>query len=198
MAHPAFSHIHCSSRFDRSADALEHDLDDWMQRASVITMTEVARSSKEQAMREAGWGYWNAPTSMGVRADDCAVLWDQSEWRQQDHWVRKLHGPWHSVYHVLAGLAATTTLLKHTVAGTTMLVSVAHLPSGVEAGGQWRDFGSWWQNRKTAHQNSVTAWATHLRDLSNKKKPDAVLVVADWNLNLKHDWVRNYLYDAFD
>lgn len=193
---PRFTHIHCSSRFDRSVASLETALDQWMADSTLITLTEVATGNRAQALREKGWGYYNA-TQQGGRADDAAVCWRKDTWREQQHWIRKLTGRYRSVYQYLSGIWTSTVLLKHTGSGHTLLVSVSHLPSGVEGlgGRHWSQADEFWRARKEAYQSSMKHWSTHVRSLVRSKRPDAVMVVADWNIDLKDQWFRAYLHE---
>lgn len=191
---PTFHHIHCSSRYDRSVESLESDLDTWMSKSSLITLTEVASEKRARALREKGWGYYNA-TAEGGRADDAAICWRRDTWLEKQHWLRKLHGPFHSTHQVLSGNWSTTVLLRHTESGDTLLVSVSHMPHGVEAQAGFKTTGEYWEDRKKTYQESIKAWSTHIKDLTNKYKPDGALVIADWNVSLKLNWFRDYLAD---
>lgn len=192
MAHPEFTHIHCSSRFDRSAESLETALDGWMDQASLITLTEVANQNRAARLREKGWSHVCA-TQKGGRADDAAVCWNKTYWNEKQHWVRRLYGSFRSTNQVLEGLWATTALLKHTTNGQTLLVSVSHLPHDVVGKGGFKTVGEGWRARKVAYQTAMQRWATHIGDLNRKKKPDAVMIVADFNISQKADWFRDYM-----
>jgi hypothetical protein len=159
--------------------------------SSLITLTEVASANRAQALREKGWGYWNA-TAMGGRADDAGICWEKDTWREQQHWIRKLYGRFQSTNQWLSGLWATTALLKHTSSGHLLLVSVSHLPHDAGLQGQSTNEAGW-RARKEAYQTSMKAWSTHIADLNRKKKPDALIVCGDFNVNLKDNWFRHYM-----
>jgi len=190
---PQFGHIHCSSRFDRSAASLEADLDDWMSQVGLITLTEISNDNRANQMREKGWQYYNAKASQGQ--DECGTAWRMDTWRRVAATVRKLNN---EQYYRLDGRVAdpvvsSTVVLKRADTGHRLMVSVTHMPAHVEGRGGWRTTENKWQARKAAYLSSLANWATHVQALENQYKPDATLVVADWNLNLKEEWVRDLL-----
>ena len=196
MALPAFTHIHCSSRFDRPAASLEIALDGWMNQASIITLTEVQDERRENTLREKGWNHYSA--KRGAGADNCAVAWDRSVWTSSWQGVRKLHTKKYDRFKVdkkAAFVHACTVVLKHKSSGKKLLVTVAHMPSFVDAIGKpgFRTSGEGWRSRKVAYIESTKTWSTWTEALIRRHNLDGVLVVADWNLNLKDDWVRDYL-----
>jgi hypothetical protein len=192
---PTFRHYHCSSRFDRSADALETDLDAWMADSSLITLTEVDQNSKRAAMAEKGWRFHNARDSAGPGADEAAILWKVAVWHRKQVAVRRLisvrqqsklaHKPQRPIW-------AASAVLKHAVSDQTLLVSVSHLPAHIQ--GNYPAGHDAWAARKVAYTTAMSTWSEHVLALQRRHHPDAVLVCADWNLNLKEDWVREYLH----
>ena len=195
--HPTFTHIHSSSRYSRSGASLEAALDGWMANSSLITLTEVTGlPSRFMALREKGWDSFHATN--GARTDDAGICWRKSAWRGQQTWVRKLTGRFRmggTNANFLSGCWSSTVLLKHVRSGHTLLVSVTHFPSGVAGhGGQrWKQADRFWRDRKASYQETMSTWSGHIHDLVRRKKPDAVLIVADWNLDLKDQWFRDYL-----
>lgn len=189
MAQPAFTHIHCSSRFDRSAASLEHDVDDWREQCSIITLTEVANDKRGATLAEKGWGYARAKKDYG--RDECAVCYRKDTWKQVYFGYKKLN----SRGRVYAGpVCSCDVILKHATSGHRVLISVTHMPSGVEGSHRWNTRKDHWQARKEAWMSSLENWSTHIKDLDRKHNPDAILIVCDWNLNLKKNWVRDLLH----
>lgn len=178
-----FNHIHCSSRFDRSAVSLESDVDDWRQQASIITLTEVNNDQRAVTLREKGWGYYNSP--LGGGRDDGAICWDSEVWRRLNgHVVRLSRGS-------IAGrgnpLWACTATLHHRNSGKKMLVAVTHFPAA---------HGATWAQRKVLYLRGLKIWSTHVHAMQRRAKADGVLVCADWNLNLKDRWVFDLLHSS--
>lgn len=200
MAKPQFTHIHSSSRYDRPAADLERALDGYMAHSSLVTLTEVASGQRRATLAESGWGYYCA-SQPGTNSDDCAICWQKSVWTNQQNWVKKLYGSWHGLTQVLNGLWSCSSLLKHNASGQKLLVSVCHMPAHVEgyySNQHWRHAdgpraNEFWRERKVAYTTSMGVWSTHVKDLSRKKKPDAILISADWNVNLKDDWFRAFV-----
>jgi len=197
MGDMTFSHIHCSSSHNRPAGQLERDLDDWMARFELITMTEIDNDNRSAKLREKGWGHYNARKSQGQ--DECAVAWDLGVWLRKWAGVRRLTD--RRFYRENGKLAAPThscsVVLLHRSSGKRVLVSVTHLPAHVEGRQGWNTTMAHWQGRKAAYLGALHGWAVHVKDLERKHRTDGTLLVADWNLNLKHNWVRNLLMDVW-
>jgi len=189
---PAFTHIHCSSRFDRPADQFESDLDNWMKHSSLITVTEVNNDQRASQLMEKGWAHYNAKKGGGQ--DECAVAWRKDTWKATSSTVRKLNdkpmvGGRHWVWDC-------SVMLKHADSGHKLLVSVVHMPAGTNLVSGKNHPGQWEDRKKIYHQ-AMKAWHSHVLDLTKSKKPDAVMAIADFNLNLKADWAHKYLMDLW-
>ena len=193
MALPEFTHIHCSSRYDRTSASLEKAVDGWREQSSIITLTEVANDKRGATLREQGWGYARAKKDYG--RDECAVCYRKDTWALSWQGYKKLN----SRGRVFAGpVCSGDALLKHKDSGHKLLITVTHMPSGVEGGGGgWRTSNSYWKARREAYLSSLENWSTHIKALKRDKKPDAIMIVADWNFNLKKTWSRNLLKDHF-
>src|SRR4051812_42441177 len=141
MANPSFTHVHCSSRFDRTPASLEQDVDYWRTISSVITLTEVANNSRGATLREQGWGYFNNQ-ALGNGNDECAVLWDM------DYWTRGWAGTQalsNVEYYNLRNMRCKPVhsidcILNHRNMKYKLLVSCTHMPAHVEGrgGNHWR------------------------------------------------------------
>jgi hypothetical protein len=192
---PEFTHIHCSSRYDRSASVLETALDNWMANSTLVTLTEIQGPNRVGTLAEQGWGYY-CVMNVGVRDSDCAICWKKSEWHAQNNWIRKLYGRFPGLDgRFLNDLWAATVLLKHATSGQTLLTTVAHMPAHVEGSPSqhWRQADQYWRARKQAYMDSMKTWSGFIRSLVRTRKPDAILVAADWNFDLKDNWFRDYM-----
>jgi hypothetical protein len=197
MALPEFRHIHCSSRYDRSPASLEADLDDWMDNSSLVTLTEITNDRRAAKLQEKGWGYYNART--GPDSDNCGTCWRLDTWKRTYGAVRRLSSGtfdrvngMHNLY-----VYSETVVLRRTDTGHKLLVSVSHLPSHIMGPGGFSKADLGWAARKRATLTALGNWSSHVKDLERKQKTDATLIVADWNLNLKDNWVRALLRDKF-
>lgn len=191
-----FGHIHCSSRFDRSAVSLEGDLDDWMKLADIITLTEVNKDQRASRAKEKGWSYFNAKKDHGQ--DECAVLWKDSEYVRKHAMIRKLNN---ERFYRLNGKPAlpifsASVVLRHAPSGHRLLVSVCHFPEFME-GQRYRTIDDHWKARRAAYLSALRNWASHVNALDERNKCDAVLVSADWNIDLKHEWFTDDLMKLF-
>ena len=195
MALPTFRHIHCSSRFDRSPESLESDLDGWMDHCSLITLTEVTNDRRAARLQEKGWAYYNARDGIGKDADNCAIAWRKDTWKRQSGTVLRLSSNTFDRVYGMQNLYiwAATVVLIHVNTGHKVLVSVSHPPAHIEGAGGFKTYGDGWQARKRAYLTALTNWSTHVKDMERKRKVDATLIVADWNVNLKTMWFRALL-----
>jgi hypothetical protein len=194
---PEFSHIHCSSRYDRSAADLESDLDDWMAKASVITLTEVGNDNRAATMREKGWAYYNAKSGQGK--DDVGICWKSEDWKRVSGAVRRISdGTFERlVGHQANPLFSATVVLRNTHSGHKLLISVTHMPAHVQGASDFANIrdepAAVWEKRKLAYLSGLKNWSLHVKDQERKGHVDATLIVGDWNVNLKLDWVRQLL-----
>src|SRR3954469_24792676 len=131
----SFTHIHCSSRFDRSAEALENDLDNWMARSDLITMTEVGNNGHAARLAEKDWNYFNS--KQGGGRDNCAIAWDTTVWSKvKTHLIQLENVRWYTVgHHVSPHLYAATVLLRNRATDERLLCAVCHLPAHVQGKG---------------------------------------------------------------
>lgn len=190
---PEFRHIHCSSRFDRSAESLETDLDTWMADCSLITLTEVTNDGRASKMREKGWAYYNA--KLGQSRDDTGIAWRTDTWKRKTGKVIRMSknsfdrvNGLHNLY-----IWSSWVVLVHRDSGLKLLVSVTHFPAHIEGQGNFKTTGEGWAARKRAYITALDSWGTHVRDSERKNHVDASLCVADFNLNLKQKWVQDLL-----
>ena len=194
---PSFRHIHCSSRFDRSAASLDADLDVWRQHCSLFTCTEVTNDQRAAQLRTKGWAYYNSKLSHD--ADNCAIAWDTDVWRRKLGKTIRLSANTFDRAFGMQNLYiwAATVVLVHRSSGHKLLVSVSHPPAHIEGPGGWRTDLTGWQGRKRAYLTGLSNWATHVSSMELQNKTDGTLVVADWNLSLKEQWVRDLLKQKF-
>jgi hypothetical protein len=193
MALPTFRHIHCSSRFDRSPASLDFDLTVWQQECSLITLTEITNDRRAVQMREAGWEYYNH--SIGNDSDNCGICWRKDTWKRTYGKILVLESVPFDRLHGRQGvkLYAATVVLKRVDTGHKLLVSVTHMPAHIEGQGGFRTDTEGWAARKQAYLQGLTGWRVHVNDMVRKRDIDGALIVADWNLNLKAQWVREML-----
>jgi hypothetical protein len=166
-----------------------------MANSSLITLTEITNNRRAATMREKGWAYYNSKKNNGE--DNCGTCWDTTKWKRGWAGTRKLNN---HVFYRLNGkhaepIYSSSVILIRKDSGHKLLVSVTHMPAHVEGAHQWRTQENQWKARKAAYLSSLKNWSSHVKDLVRKHKPDGVLIVADWNLNLKEDWVRELLKD---
>lgn len=180
------NHAHLSGKFSRSAELLRAQVMCAAEWADVITLTEVNYADRGDVLYEIpGWTVVRGhdgpmgESAIMVRAD----TWHVHKW--STHLLDdNVPANRNSIWVVLALLE-----LIHT--GHLLLLSAGHLPASVE--GSWRER----TGRVLAHIKCVGRWRRVMRHLRKRYQPDAVLAVADWNLNLLRGWVRVWVRTAW-
>lgn len=158
---------------------------------NVITFTEVGNSERAAALKSPGWSKYQGSGSAGK--GECAVMFKLSGWSKifgEAHMLTdkpfytgkgKKHAP----------IYVCSLVLDRTDCKSRLWISVAHLPSSVEGSG---GFAKDQDKRVAAWKDAVQEWHRYQNKVIRPKwKPDVELVVADWNLDHKLGWVRDYI-----
>lgn len=172
-----FKHIHLSTRYDRSADVLRRVVASYIRNgASLLTFTEVDSEKREKVLRQfEGYGFI-AGDKTG--RDDCGIMWNEEEWEV-------IHAKTFNVAEYMAGnIGAALVVLKHKTSRKKIVVSVVHLPSAVEGSGRVEGgrAAEWYLARRN--------WVSTTKKIAKRFGVRSILLVADWNLDLKKAWVR--------
>ena len=190
-------HVHASGRYDVPRRVLEKDLDRFMADTDLVTTTEIHDKRRASALEEPGWQRFWQP---GRLAGECGMSWRADTWElvtgTTAELTRKTFRTAANDGRKKVGHAATA-LLRNIATGRTVLVSVAHMPSNVEAadGRGWTHEA---QDRVNAYKDAMTGWKEHVRAMVKAHAPDVVLVTGDWNLDLKRSWVRRWVRGKWD
>lgn len=179
---------HLSGRFDRDPDDLRDELERVERWADIITLTEVDRNARgdvlERFAREHGFQLLRRGN--GTKGES-AILVHTSVWRVRRWAAVMLAG---DLDGMRGGQVAVLALLEHVETRATLLVSTTHTSSGVE--------GDWARGRRaTEHRTAVQTWRRVVREWRRKHRPDAELIVADWNLDAHKPWVRAWIRSAW-
>lgn len=171
-----FTHIHSSSRYDRSPASLEAAVNRYIKDSDLVTFTEVEYESREKVLRKVpGWGCATGDISP---RNDSGIIWDSEVW--------ELIAEGNEVIAAVAAngqapVAATWAVLRHRVTKKVTVNIVFHAPSSVEG-----------PNGFIPRSQRVLAWwsvANGVRKLwkrlSDQYNSDGILVCADWNVNIK-------------
>lgn len=189
-----FTHVHTSSFYGSTVGELEKDLDRFMKVSEIITMTEIGEPRRYASTAERGWAHYKYSVAGG--RGDVAVLWDTGKFAKVWSSGKKLCNRWPNKRGGwMLGIVCTTVILKERNSGHKILVTVVHLPNGVE-GRSTNGYGSTLKRlaeRKRAYNIAINAWETHTVNVMRAQKPDIVLMAADFNLNVKKKWVRDKL-----
>lgn len=193
-----FLHVHTSSRYSRSPESLERAIRKHMARprAGLITVTEVDAENREAALRRACVAnVWQGITGDKGGMDDTAVLWSQSKFDLIHAHTELLKSAAYSPNQNghISTTGVTMAVLRERSSGKRVLVSVCHMPSSVEDAGRFKATShrvrAWY-----AHQK---AWKRAINRVSANHDVDAVLIVADWNTNIKAKFFQNLFPKLF-
>lgn len=170
-------HIHSSGRFDRTPASLKKAMDRYVADANLITLTEIHKDARREALEREGWTVVNFE---GRGDSDPAVVVKDSDFEVVKAWIKQTTK--HEQRRGPGGPRpphALTVLLKVRGKKKKFLVSVIHLPSHVE--GNWfRKF--YW--RVFVWNSAHKGWSRFLMG-KRRRFTHRVMMVADWNLNFK-------------
>jgi hypothetical protein len=177
------NHIHSSSRFDRSDASLERAVRNYLSQASVVTMTEVNREGRERILRRVAKELnFTVITGDLSSRDDCAIIFDNDVFEL-------VHGRTYTVqsktYRTVDGrtvqpFGVATAVLRTKSTGRKTAWTVGHTPPSVE-GRNGLD-GSL---RAIVWMGYIRNWRKHWNMITKLYSTDGLVVVADWNVNLK-------------
>src|SRR6478752_2278077 len=184
-----FTHIHSSSRYDRSLESLERAAKKYNADADLITYTEVEFEPREKAVKKANgkeFGFVSGDEShandsvISYRKDRFKLVYSEN-FKNSDIVVYRVDGEARDLPY------STIAVFDDLKTGKRFVVSVAHYASDVQSelgnkGTTYRRVLQWRQ--------SVSRTKRRVNKLAKQYKCDARLMVADWNADFKLAWVR--------
>lgn len=189
-ADPTTIHNHASERYDRSLPLLRADVHrHTRQPADLATFTEIQQPPRARTLHKLddGWtGYTDPRTDVGI-------MWRNRKWNEIHRHRTRLtphtyrtwtRGTTKRTYAITAILQADPPRTGR------LLVTVAHLPAGIQRGDR---FNARTPQRNRVWADAVRGWATYVDRARQRWHPDAVLVVADWNADLRRPAWRHRL-----
>lgn len=187
-------HVHASQRYDRAPGLLQRVVRRYTQRpVDLLTVTEVGGHRRAAVLRRPGDG-WGVVKG---RSTDCALMFRRSTWTVR-HWA--VHPLTRLTYWRANGTLAHTPVLVVVLDRRPpgqpyrLLVTVAHLPSAVQAGSRLRSDLPY---RVAAWRDAVVGWRLRVAGARRAWHADGVLTVGDWNVDLRLPEWRQYLRRAF-
>lgn len=184
-------HIHSSSRFDRTPASLAKAAKRYAKQGDLMTYTEVEAEPREESLRALSRLGFGTVTGDKSYANDCAIQFRLSKLRMIEHGNEPVTT---SRYTNVKGLSrdpayATWGVFEDLDTGNVVVVVVAHLASSIE--------GNLRLGQRTAR---VVSFLTGFRGmkrigkrLRKQHSADATMLVADFNLNFKLEWVRRLI-----
>jgi hypothetical protein len=190
-----FTHVHSSGRYDATKPSFIKALNTYVGAASLITVTEVHLERREQIMREVAKAHnYGVVTGDGSARDDCGIMYDKEVWEYITGFTRKTipAGAYRQVDGTPVQAAyAVFAVLRHKVSKKKILVTVAHLPPTVEVKGRFSPGRS--VSRAAAWRTGQKNWKNAWNLIARNHEVDGVMIVADWNLNIKSYPIRMFL-----
>lgn len=192
MANPR--HVHSSSRYDASLAALDQQVSKVSTHedpsANLYTLTEIGTAERAAQCEADGWGHFHPHDKT-----DCAVMWRKSRWEKIETSTRRLTDKTWVVSGHTHKLVAAAVVLGDTESNRRLWVAVVHFPSGVQSGHGWA----------TDNDDAVAAWQSGIKglkeyrtDQKNQYGIDCAMLCADWNVNFKIEYFRDYVRNVFD
>lgn len=174
-----------SGRFDRKPSLLRAAVERSAKHADIILCTEVTDPARAAALGMVGWTTHRNPAK---DLNEIAILTRDSEWAPIGRYEVAVLGPdLGPGGKVVAGIQA----LRNVHTGARLVVSIEHLPAGVE--GRWARG----QRRADAHRAAVQELRALHRTYRKHFKPHGEMAFADWNLNLHRKFVQDWIAEAW-
>lgn len=177
-----------SGRWDKPAALMVKALTDSMEHSNITHLTEVAGKQRAPALKAACKKHDWALAHAGARPlGECAVVADKTVWSMYS-WEPYEIGPDLGPGSIEVAVVA---VLDHVESGIRLLTTEAHLPATVE--------GVWSKKtpRVLAYRKCIVEWKKVIKAAESKHHPDAVIITADWNLDLHKAWVRAWVKVTF-
>lgn len=150
---------------------------------SVITGTEATRPKWGELLIENNWQAFHEAGDYG--RGDPWVSWDPALWTLAANWTVQLS----TVTYNGRRCHAAVAVLDHKGFGRRVAFISVHFPAHLE--------GDMRRNRATTRTRAYRSALAGLRDLVahlRVEHPDIrIVLAADWNLNIRHTWVRGLL-----
>lgn len=179
-------HRHQSMRFDRSEADIDMALGDHRAHCSVLTGTEGGAPRWGKLLRAPDWEVGREPGEWG--SGDPWVSWETSMWKSISGWTVELS----ETSYAGRRPHARVQRLRHW-RGHEVTFICHHLPAHIETMMRIR--------RTTAREVAYEESLRKLRKVvlrQRRRHPEAsIVLVGDWNLDLRKRWVRRKLRRAF-
>lgn len=196
MSAITFEHDHYSGRFDRPIELELNDLT--RMGGSLQTLTEIDSDARAKALITKDYGVVYMKGGNGNDSSDVGIRYRYDTWALIDSRPAK-HRRISNLFHFRnTGSTSkvynwsTTVSLWHKPSGKVLVVSVAHLPAHVEDGNGWRPGG-----RTTMHWANSRAWYAQTKAEVKAHGGDGLLMVADFNVDIKKSLFRSWLKATF-
>lgn len=188
----SFTHIHSSSRFDRSLGLLEKAARDYNYDADLVTYTEVDFEPRERAIRRANGKEFGFVSGDESHANDSAISFrkDRFELLYSENFENSTQVVYRTDGHARDLPYSTIAVFEDKFNCAVFVIAVTHLSSGVESDLAKRN---WSYRRANQWRQSFTNTKRRVNKLARTHNADARLIVADYNVNFKTPWVRTFI-----
>lgn len=185
-----FTRIHSSGHVSQSADSLRKAITLFSGMAEVITVTECPQGAREQALSAPGFTRVHGKSG---DAGQLGGLFDDKRFKV----VGVYEAPLTNLQYTRVGGAkapaneALVIALKDLVESKVLVMILAHTPAGIEGssgpGGIWKNYF-----RSSVARAAITGMKAVKKEAHARFQPDAMILDADWNLNIERADVRAF------
>lgn len=186
-------HTHTSGRFNVGASVYEHWLDAYMSGSDLITATEVDNNQRARCLLEPGWGATYGDKSP---RDDCGIAWRRDV--AEKLWAETMPLSRFRYQNDRGWTTGTTygAFGAFVLEEARLGVGVMHTPHGMqtELRNSLRRDAKVRGDVGQAYVAITDAAEHHMAAIAKEHKLDALLLCADWNLDLRQTWVHEWFH----
>lgn len=196
MTLPEFTFVQSSQWLPASPQVLEQGTDSVLHKnPDIVAFTEIYTKERSARLAEHGFGSQQKPGT------DPGIDWLKANWKSlHAETVQVSSLTYYSVLqkHETRPMAAAFVVLENQESGHRLLTIANHFPPHVEGhGGPGGIFDPSMAPRWHATIDSIKGIQAHRRLLRKEYDIDALILTADWNLNIMRGDVRAWVHTQF-
>lgn len=205
--------LHASGWYGAKNKKFQADLNRWTNKATIITLTEVAAPRRRRILSRItrrqpavpgrpapNLPHWTRTSGRGEGPGETAILSNRDTWKRLRRRIPRIH-PGGGRGRLARPLHATLAVLQRRATGRLLIATTTHLPAHVETALRLWDLRGRAGKPATAQARAwltaIDQWAAYVANYQ-RQYPDADFwIPADWNLNAQQRWVRQLILDRF-
>lgn len=179
-------HVHASGRFNQSPADFDRALNRFRrEKASVITVTEIDNDARAKMLDAPGWS--STYGDKGPR-DDCGIAWQDAVWTKVfGNTLPLSHRTYVNERGDRTGVTAGAFAVLEHHNGRRVLWGSMHTDHGMQDELRQDRIRS---DLALAYMSITRSFRGRAVSLAQERKADAMVLSADWNLNIRAAWVR--------